>query len=495
MFNRMHQLQQLERKANMQNYSHELQVTADKRVIEQEYNAKQEKDYELNQALNKKKEADMLNQQTLDSKKSMQNILAKEYENTIRQKRLKEMNDKQHQLNMGKAHNDKAAQELEYLKKAELEKKNMIKQILNNEKSSHDSIKRSYGGYADLGNQEARKQIEENEKIQAYKDYQFGQRYNNFKQFQTKIDQSYLQQVKQPEMERQSKINQMIKKGEMEIKAKAEMADIQKQNAHKNWSMSNRAMLEKQMIDKNTGKKAGETEYEVDMRERVAHENQVKEVEYFEKFKKKQNQNQYKEMLDNQLKVSKQRRMYGNMTGVEKSFNKDDLAAWKHYDQNTYALIPGLNSNKKPISSKVETEKILHKRDRSYEDEVHRMNKFGFTRDVTLAPSQSQTVKYAQSTRKMPDIQAFSQEPVNRKALNVSAKPNPIVDSPGSGYGAKTGTRDVPNRQLLSSGGHAKYPNHHLYGSYNPISGAFYSTETNINNKKVFKNAGNNIFF
>jgi hypothetical protein len=37
-------------------------------------------------------------------------------------------------------------------------------------------------------------------------------------------------------------------------------------------------------------------------------------------------------------------KMYGNMTSIEKKMNKEDLDAWKKYDNNQYALIPGINN-------------------------------------------------------------------------------------------------------------------------------------------------------
>ena len=33
------------------------------------------------------------------------------------------------------------------------------------------------------------------------------------------------------------------------------------------------------------------------------------------------------------------------MTNVEKELNKDDLVAWKKYDNNQYSMIPGVASN------------------------------------------------------------------------------------------------------------------------------------------------------
>lgn len=47
---------------------------------------------------------------------------------------------------------------------------------------------------------------------------------------------------------------------------------------------------------------------------------------------------------------------HGNMTEVEKHMNKDDLIAYKNYDQNQYSLIPGISKDKKILErSKVST--------------------------------------------------------------------------------------------------------------------------------------------
>eukprot|EP00350_Pseudokeronopsis_sp_OXSARD2_P012695 CAMPEP_0170552184 /NCGR_PEP_ID=MMETSP0211-20121228/10112_1 /TAXON_ID=311385 /ORGANISM="Pseudokeronopsis sp., Strain OXSARD2" /LENGTH=38 /DNA_ID= /DNA_START= /DNA_END= /DNA_ORIENTATION= len=37
-------------------------------------------------------------------------------------------------------------------------------------------------------------------------------------------------------------------------------------------------------------------------------------------------------------------KMYGNMTSEEKRMNKEDLYAWKVYDNNQYSLIPGVTN-------------------------------------------------------------------------------------------------------------------------------------------------------
>ena len=39
------------------------------------------------------------------------------------------------------------------------------------------------------------------------------------------------------------------------------------------------------------------------------------------------------------------------MTDVEKKMNREDLIAYKNYDDNQYALIPGINSEKRFMSN------------------------------------------------------------------------------------------------------------------------------------------------
>lgn len=499
MFNRAHEMQLMEKKKFMEDYGKELAQETDKRIREETNNKQQEKYYELLQAMNKKKEADMLNQQTLATKKNMQNLLAQEYENAMRLRKMQKEDERFQNLRAGKASVTKAQLELDYLRKAENDKKHMIKQILTSEKNAYDDRKKMQNQTQIMDVAESRKLLEDSELQARFKDYQNSQKYNHFNRFQEQVNQNYREQVFKPQLEKESKLNSIISKQEQDMKKRLEMDAQNRENAQKYWRMSNRATIEMQIKDKQSGRKVGETEFEVDMIKRLQHERNVNDVEFYEKFKKKQEQNQYKDMLDTQVKVSKQRRMYGNMTGVEKSLNKDDLVAWKNYDHTTYALIPGLNSSKKPISNKVIQDKVNHKRDRSFDEELHRMNQFGFTRDVTLARDPAYISHVAQSTRKLPP--SHSLEPRRDLSVSRNSQNRSMAQVDYNSYSPSQPkdlnkshaipSREAPNRSLLRSG-HRKYPNHHLYSNYNPISGAFYQTET-ISNPSIFKNAGSNI--
>lgn len=66
----------------------------------------------------------------------------------------------------------------------------------------------------------------------------------------------------------------------------------------------------------------------------------------YEQFAKKKNMQNYKDMLDQQVNLKNQFKMYGNMSSMEKAINRHDLHAYKHYDNNQYAMVPGVASTK-----------------------------------------------------------------------------------------------------------------------------------------------------
>ena len=53
----------------------------------------------------------------------------------------------------------------------------------------------------------------------------------------------------------------------------------------------------------------------------------------------------YKKHLDEQVNMKKKFEMYGNMSGVEKNLNRNELLAYKNYDHHNVAMIPGFNSS------------------------------------------------------------------------------------------------------------------------------------------------------
>ena len=57
-------------------------------------------------------------------------------------------------------------------------------------------------------------------------------------------------------------------------------------------------------------------------------------------------QQRYKDMLDQQMEVKSNFKMYGNMSSIEKALNKTDLQAYKNFDQRQFSLVPGIQHSK-----------------------------------------------------------------------------------------------------------------------------------------------------
>lgn len=79
----------------------------------------------------------------------------------------------------------------------------------------------------------------------------------------------------------------------------------------------------------------------------------------------------YKNMLDNQIQMNNNLRPYGNMTFVEKRMNKQDLKAWKKFDNNQYCLIPGISKNRKFMENMKKSKEL------SFNDQQKRLQQYG----------------------------------------------------------------------------------------------------------------------
>ena len=77
-------------------------------------------------------------------------------------------------------------------------------------------------------------------------------------------------------------------------------------------------------------------------------------------------------------------KMYGNMTSVEKQMNKDDLIAWKKYDNVQHSLIPGISSNKVQLDRSEYDKNHIGGQvvDPRYHEKQDRLRAYGYTRDA-----------------------------------------------------------------------------------------------------------------
>ena len=118
-------------------------------------------------------------------------------------------------------------------------------------------------------------------------------------------------------------------------------------NYHKNAKDEHSQLLRNQVTQDQKNKNAIRmAERMNDMSEAEKQRNYNSMMNMQEASMKKNNMASYKDQLDAQMAQRKAYQMYGNMSQQEKAMNKDDLHAYKRFDNNQYAMIPGFNSQK-----------------------------------------------------------------------------------------------------------------------------------------------------
>lgn len=479
-FKRMEEQQQRDRKEQMRNYGGELESEVYNKLRKNKDSETEQKRMELEMALRKKEELDNLNMANMEKKKMMQNALAQEYEQMMKMKQQKNYYDKITDLQTGQMAVSKANQELQYINQNEANKKKMIQEILNNAKSVHDGVRTQTEKDRYVLELEAKKHLSLMEQRQQDRDRAMLSRYNQFHEFQNKAAQAYTQNVINPKMEKEMQMNQIIRKQEREAKRKAEMEEERKNKMKKDWAMQTRVGQETQIKVKNDGNLANVAEYQYYQGATKSIEHDYNNLKNIDLMEKKARQQQYKDQLDNQKRTKDHMRMYGNMTGIEKQLNKNDLAAFKHYDNKTYAMIPGLNNSSTAPSKKVLEEKMNKKRERSYDEQIDRMNQFGLTRDVTLVKNPALYTTNAHKSS-LEDITGHSY-----KSARVNTENRGVTSPPSaSGKNPLLGGSNLPI---------SNFNNHHLYQSYNPISGQYSPEKQAMNQARTtFRYAGSKI--
>lgn len=274
----------------------------------------------------------------------------------------------------------------------------------------------------------------------------------------------------------------LLNKQEVEVKRKAVQEEEMKSKMKKDWAMETRFGLEKQIKSKNDGSQALAAQHRYDEDNIRTIERELNDLNNMTKAEKKARQQKYKEMLDNQAKTREHMRMYGNMTGIEKQMNKNDLTAFKNYDTKTYALIPGLNSLSVAPSKKVLEDKMHKKRDRSYDEQLERMNQFGLTRDVTLIknPGMVSTNAHRSSVDNITGhVYNSARGPEQNGAIRG------VANTADSKPKAPFSDPSMPTHN---------FNNHHLYQMYNPINGSYSPDRQSMNQARTtFRFAANNI--
>lgn len=90
--------------------------------------------------------------------------------------------------------------------------------------------------------------------------------------------------------------------------------------------------------------------------------NNMNSLEYEDVSRKEKlnKQQMYKDILNYQCQLNKKLKTQGGMTGVEKEMNKRELNAYKHFENNSFGMIPGLNGVSQFMKYKKGGTRMMH---------------------------------------------------------------------------------------------------------------------------------------
>jgi hypothetical protein len=129
---------------------------------------------------------------------------------------------------------------------------------------------------------------------------------------------------------------------------------------------------------------------------------------------KKKRQQVYKDLLASQIDFNNKIKLNGNMTKVEKAFNKTDLKAYKSYDKNVYSMIPGINNNNHEPKSSLSLKPGSKKMERGEREDKRRLESFGYSRGFVVPGNTMH--KHNNSISILPGSDNFN--PITHKDVN-----------------------------------------------------------------------------
>ncbi|CDW73158.1 UNKNOWN [Stylonychia lemnae] len=290
-----------------------------------------------------------------------------------------------------------ALRQKEMLDQADLEKRRMQKELLlmdNNQSRRMRQIKDEQQKYLDM---EAEERAKNNLTYFSGYEQRLNENQIRLKQFdenQRRIRENYNQYVASPQANKLSQEAFRQMRDQQEIETRNMSLQQQEERNKQLIKLQNQNSLNMQILQKQQLNQVNDKDI---LAQQMSNSTNVaKQMEEEQALLKKQKQAAYKEMLDQQSSIKNQIRTHGNMTEVEKQMNKDDLIAWKNYDNNQYSMIPGVSNQKKILdrsqfgyvgkdgSQQVQmlNMKSPMKNPDKFQEHQERMKQYGFSRDV-----------------------------------------------------------------------------------------------------------------
>lgn len=338
-------------------------------------------DNDTNIMQNKKQETDFIQKSLIDRQKEDKNMLGQIYQNQIDQsKRLKD-SEKKIEKELERMHIERL-QGIDPEAYNKLKKKayqNELRQELDQKSKmkQYDQVMREHSV------RETKKMFDEYAKKEMMNEQNYRNKFQKFDQGMQKRLNDYNNYVMKPQLEKQNNISLIERKNIDDYnrrQAENEMRQdiVRKNQIHATSNEQKNQMNEKSKMKRLTnelgqieGQRASDRVYEINSFDQMLKDD------------KKKRQEMYRQMLSSQIQYNNGLRAFGNMTKVEKQLNKDDLKAYKKFDNNQYAMIPGISNEKKFF----QRESTSQPKRMDHNEEQRRLEAYGYGRYLKKVPT------------------------------------------------------------------------------------------------------------
>jgi len=230
---------------------------------------------------------------------------------------------------------------------------------------------------------ESRKLMDDYAKKEIMNEQDFKNKFSKFDQNMEKRMGDYNKFVMAPSLQKEYNLNKIEKKNIEDYNRKREEDENRQNQWRKNQLYNTSNEIRNQMSEKNKMKMLNN---ELGGIENQMTSDRIYEINNFDqmlKEDKKKRQEMYRQMLNSQVQYNNGLKSFGNMTQVEKKMNKDDLKAYKVYDNNQYGMIPGINNEKKFLKRNSEKPK----KQTSFDEQQRRLEAYGYGRYLKKIPT------------------------------------------------------------------------------------------------------------
>lgn len=329
----------------------------------------------------KKQETDFIQRGLQDRQKEEKLMLGQIYQNQIDQSRKLKQNEVQLEKELEKM-------QIERVKAIDPEAFNKLKKKAYQQEFKQDlDQKTKFKQYDQVMREhsvrESKKLMDEYAKKEMMNEQNYKNKFSKFDEGLQKRMSDYNSYVMKPTLEKQSNLSQIEQKNIQEYNRKLAEDERRQEEARKMQLLTTHNVIKTQMHEKNKMKKLGDELGQIEVQKTSDRIYEINSFDQMLKEDKKKRQEMYRQMLQSQIQYNNGLRAFGNMTKVEKQLNKDDLKAYKIYDNKQYALIPGIN-NEKRFLKRDEPKKV---RGDTYADDQKRLEGYGYGRFLKKVPT------------------------------------------------------------------------------------------------------------